>query len=283
MTKTRYQTLGKFERNATNEDAAVARRRLIAVSDGAGGGGLFADRWSRYLLSKLPASPIENAQQLDGWIGEIWESFYNDAEQRAKRLGGMELDKFYDEGAFATLAAVWEVDKDKYSWMSYGDSVVFRYDYGSERLETSFGKLTDFSRPPYLINCKDELNPDGFQHGVFENIQNSIVFVASDALSHYILMMYRLSLAGKVSKNKEAEIERLRASEEIREAAEASGRNSGLVKKGMSLGVVDFRRDVIDRLRDAVYDKAKFCKWLSRLRKNGLLGHDDYSLAVMYE
>lgn len=42
----------KFEKNTLNEDAAIAKKNMIAVSDGAGGGGVFADRWSKYLLMK---------------------------------------------------------------------------------------------------------------------------------------------------------------------------------------------------------------------------------------
>ena len=33
------------EWNIPNEDAVIAKDSLIAVSDGAGGGGVFADRW----------------------------------------------------------------------------------------------------------------------------------------------------------------------------------------------------------------------------------------------
>ncbi|MDE6297609.1 MAG: hypothetical protein K2L89_07150, partial [Muribaculaceae bacterium] len=106
MMKTRCITIGKPEKNAINEDASTARRNMIAVSDGAGGGGLFADRWSKYLLHNLPIEPITSAEQLDEWIGRIWETYYAKAEQSAKKLGGMALDKFYDEGSFATLAAV---------------------------------------------------------------------------------------------------------------------------------------------------------------------------------
>ena len=41
-----------------NEDAVMAHDNVIAVSDGAGGGGLFADKWAQYLLAKLPTKPI---------------------------------------------------------------------------------------------------------------------------------------------------------------------------------------------------------------------------------
>ena len=77
-------TLGKPEPGYVNEDAVSASQGVIAVSDGAGGGGLFADRWARYLLDKLPTAPIRSAEALDEWIGNIWEPFYNDCEPKEK-------------------------------------------------------------------------------------------------------------------------------------------------------------------------------------------------------
>ena len=52
----RAMSIGKIGENLVNEDAAVAKERLIAVSDGAGGGGVFADCWSQYLVNNLPES-----------------------------------------------------------------------------------------------------------------------------------------------------------------------------------------------------------------------------------
>ena len=51
-------SIGKIEENLVNEDAAIAKESLIAVSDGAGGGGVFADKWSKYLVSLLPDEPM---------------------------------------------------------------------------------------------------------------------------------------------------------------------------------------------------------------------------------
>ncbi len=270
MTKTRCITIGKFEKNAINEDAVIARKNLIAVSDGAGGGGLFADRWSKYMLRSLPNTPIRSAEELDEWIGSIWEAFYNKAEESAKRLGGMALDKFYDEGAFATLAVVWRLSDDKCRWMSYGDSVVCHYDYATKKLSHSFTSLADFNRPPYLINCKDELNPIGFKSGEFRLRKDSFVFVVSDALAHYVLMMYEMSM-GEAAYDKE-----------IQDALCASSKNSNLLKKGLALPAFKFEKEVVDKLRKAVYDERYYKKWLISLYRKGLLALDDYSLAVMY-
>lgn len=270
MIKTRCITLGKFEKNTTNEDAVCARKNMIAVSDGAGGGGLFADRWSKYLVNHLPHNPITTAEQLDEWIGAIWEAYYNKAEESAKKLGGMALDKFYDEGSFATLAAVWSQNDGTCQWMTFGDSVVFHYDYATKKLIHSFSELTDFNNAPYLINCKDELDPRGVKCGEFEFTKNSIVFVASDALSHYILMMYELAKRDKYSM-------------ELETAAQASTKNANLIKKSMALPYFKFEKEVIWKLRKSVYDKNYCKKWLGEICKRGVLALDDYSIAVMYE
>ena len=68
-------SIGKPEQGCINEDAVIARENIIAVSDGAGGGGLFAARWSKYLLNHLPSTPISSADELDAWIRYIWEPY----------------------------------------------------------------------------------------------------------------------------------------------------------------------------------------------------------------
>ena len=270
MTKTRSVSIGKAEKNAINEDAVIAGKNMIAVSDGAGGGGLFADRWSKYLLSKLPSSPIDSFQALDEWIGSIWERYYNRAEESSKRIGGMSLDKFYDEGSFATLAAVWRLSGDTCQWITYGDSVVFHYDYATKRLRHSFTSLADFSRAPYLINCKDELDEAGFNMGKFRITKDSFVFVASDAVSHYVMMMYELS--------REKEYRR-----EIEEAVLSNSKNSNLVKNALALPSFKFEKEVIEKIRRSVYDKSYCSRWLHNLFCKGLLALDDYSIAIMYD
>jgi hypothetical protein len=55
----RYTSITKFG-EITNEDAAIVKDNIIAISDGAGGGGVFADRWSRYLVNNLPEVPIKD-------------------------------------------------------------------------------------------------------------------------------------------------------------------------------------------------------------------------------
>ena len=256
-------SLSKFEKGIVNEDAVIAKKELIAVSDGAGGGGVFAERWSNYLVNHLPDKPIKNYKAFDKWIDEIWEPFYNDCEEEAKKIGGLFLSKFYDEGSFATCVAVWKNGK----WISYGDSVAFCYNRKSKELQHSFTRLADFNNPPYLINCKDPLDEKGFRWGKFDVDDDCVVFAASDTLAHYILMMYEVA-------NKD------RFSEELQEAINAQTKNSNFIKTAMTIEGLDFEKDVICKLLNC-------STWpilqshIKGLKKKGLIGHDDYSLVIM--
>ena len=265
------QSVGKFETPPlANEDSAIANGDLkyIAVSDGAGGGGVYADRWSKYLVVNLPPNPICSFEDLDGWIGRIWEPFYNECEIKAKEVGGLLLDKFYDEGSFATLVALWQTSPNECRWVSYGDSVAFCYNPSTKELHHSFTSLKDFSRAPYLINCKDELKPEGFRAGVFDVEKDCILFCASDALSHYILSLYEASNS-------------LFFNNEIQDEISAHTKNSNHTKAALSIKKIDFEKDVIAKLVSVVKNKHNFVQHLRALENKGLLAHDDYSLSLI--
>lgn len=260
-------SIAKIGESGFNEDAAIARSNLISVSDGAGGGGLFAEKWSSYLVQNLPDVPIQTFEALDSWIDQIWESFYNQCEMEAQNLGGLALDKFYDEGSFATLAAAWYVGEGQCQWMSYGDSVVFSYNSKEKVLHTSVGHLADFDLPPYLLNCKDELKSAGFKSGIFSLEPDSLVFVASDALAHYILMMYEVM-------NQQI------YAEELTVAESNHTKNENYIKVAKCLRKIDFEKDVINKLITCVNNSANFTRHLASLQHKGLIAHDDYSIAI---
>lgn len=259
----RALSIGKIGEDLVNEDAVVAKESLIAVSDGAGGGGVFADLWSRYLVEHLPNEPIGDYLAFDKWIDSIWEPFYNKCEEKAKAEGGMLLNKFYDEGSFATLVAVWKNGQ----WISYGDSVAFCYDKNTRKLQHSFGRVADFNAPPYLVNCKDSLNEQGFKSGQFDVHPDCVIFAASDALAHYILMMYELAHNDKYE-------------EELQEALNAQTKNSNFIKAAMHLRRIDFSKDVIQKLENCKFQNL-LTSHIERLKRLGFIAHDDYSIAFM--
>ncbi len=260
-------SIPKYPTSYTNEDAVGKGGNYIVVSDGAGGGGVYADKWSQYLVDNLPDTPITSFEELDNWVGNIWEAFYQSYEVEAMKVGGMLLQKFYDEGSFATLAAVWVQENNICQWMTYGDSVAFCYNYETKKLDHSFGKLVDFNNPPYLVSLNDPLKQEGFRQGNFETNEKSIVFVASDALSHYIIMMYEIS-------HKE------QYREELQTSLNAHSRNSNAIKMALSLDRINFEKDVLGKLITCINHKQNMQRHLDSLKRKGLLLEDDYSMAI---
>lgn len=256
-------SIAKLDEGLVNEDAALAKDTLIAISDGAGGGGVFADLWSRYLVEHLPDNPITDYLAFDNWIDGIWEPFYNDCEKLAQLESGLLLNKFYDEGSFATIVSVWKNGQ----WMCYGDSVAFCYDLNTGVLQHTFGRIVDFNNPPYLVNCKEQTDEKGFKSGSFKVGHHSILFAASDALAHYILMMYEVA-------------HQERYKEELQEAVNALTKDSNFIRTALNLKMVDFEKDVIRKLLNCT-NTVNFTRHLRRLRKKGLIGHDDYSFVIM--
>ena len=138
----------------------------------------------------------------------------------------------------------------------------------TKELQHSFTSLQDFSNAPYLINCKDELRPQGFRSGSFDVENGCIVFCASDALSHYILSLYEAS-------------NNFFYNNEIQDEISAHTKNSNFTKVALSIKRIDFEKDVIGKLVSVVKNKHNFVQHLHSLEDKGLLAHDDYSLSVL--
>lgn len=261
-------SIAKPNDHAPNEDAVFCSPQCIAVSDGAGGCGLYADKWSRYLIEQLPKdAPLRSFTELDEWLDGIWEAFYDEHEELAKMGDGILLNKFYNEGSCATIAAAWATKPGQCQWMAYGDSVVFHYSHQTGLLEHSFTRLADFSNPPRLISCKDPLEEEGFRSGIFHLDKTSVVFAASDALSHYLLMMYELS--------KRSEFEK-----ELMELRTKPTSNSQLLQMAEK-EEFNFYDDVLIPLIRSAESESAFKELMETLYAKRLIDIDDYTLAIL--
>ena len=257
-------SIAKWNDHVANEDFFFSSDNCIAVSDGAGGCGLFANEWSQYLIDQLPKDkPISTFRELDEWVDGIWEPFYNEHEEKAKEGDGILLNKFYNEGSCATIATVWKINANNCKWMAYGDSVAFHYSFQTGLLEHSFTRLAAFSNPPRLVSCKDLLEEEGFRCGEFTLDDTSVVFAASDALSHYILMMYELSKCREYG-------------EELAEEYLKHSGNSQLLKTAETMKI-DFEKDVIRRLISVSESEESFKKYLMGLYDLGVIDMDDFT------
>lgn len=260
-------SIAKPNDNVANEDSYLVLENCLAVSDGAGGCGLYAKDWSQYLLNHLPKdAPITSFAELDEWVDGIWEPFYNAHEERAKEGDGILLNKFYNEGSCATLAALWMTQSNQYCWATYGDSVVFHYNQKTQKLEHSFTQLADFANPPRLISCKDPLEEEGMRVGTFDVDDDSLILIASDALSHYLMMMYEVAHADVF------------AEELNKELSQQSG-NAQLLKTAQTLHL-DFWEEVLSPLLKVADNEKCFKAYLTELYEKGLIDMDDYTLVV---
>ena len=93
------------------------------------------------------------------------------------------------------------------------------------------------------------------------------MFAASDTLAHYVLMMYEVA-------------HRELFAAELEEAVEARTKDSNFVKTALGLKNIHFQ-DVLYKLLGCMKNKANFRKHIEKLKKQGLLGYDDYSLTMM--
>ena len=260
-------SIAKLYEETVCEDASFASPVLVAVSDGAGGGGLFADKWSHYLVKHVPEKPIDSFESFDLWVGSIWEPFYNYCEQEAQLLGGMYLRKFYEEGAFATIAISWLVGKKAF-WITYGDSIVFHYAPSRDKLEWSKMKLASFNDPPFLVGTSTPLSFEGFHKGSFSLEPGSVVFVASDALSHYIMMMYELQHRDSFAA-------------ELNEDISSQSKNSSFIKAASMVHVRRTSKWLMKLIRSS-RNKANFHRHIDALIRRGYIAKDDYSFAYLF-
>ena len=126
----------------------------------------------------------------------------------------------------------------------------------------------DVDKPPYLINCKDELLKEGFRKGIFHTDSDSLVFVASDAMAHYIIMMYEVASEDKYR-------------QELEEAESKCSKNGNYIKVARALHINDFENDVINKLVNAIGHTTNFQRHIQSLLRKGLIAYDDYSLAIL--
>jgi fructose-1,6-bisphosphatase len=119
-----------------------------------------------------------------------------------------------------------------------------------------------------LINCKDELNPKGFKSGTFNIDADSIVFVTSDALAHYVLMMFEVANSQQYDK-------------ELSNAEQSHTKNENFIKSAKGLRKIDFEKEVIKKLNNSSSNSTNFERHISSLLRKGLIAYDDYSIAIL--
>ncbi len=109
---------------------------------------------------------------------------------------------------------------------------------------------------------------EGFRQGDFQTDSNSIVFATSDALAHYVIMMYQVC-------------HRNLFAEELKSALAVHSKNSNYIQTAMNLKGFDFERNVLQKLKGSAGSRINFIRHTGRLVKEGLLAYDDYTIGFL--
>ncbi|RAU20353.1 hypothetical protein CU669_18680 [Paramagnetospirillum kuznetsovii] len=185
-----------------NEDrlrlARIPDGLLAAVSDGAGGAGLFCGPWAETLVTRLPKTPIAGVKALNQWMDGFCLGFRAEYAALSKSTPARH-SKFIREGSFATLVAGWLAYRQgrvRLRWMGYGDSQMMVFDRSGRQpvLAACYpASLSALERAPFLLNWKDLPRDASFHAGEMMLPDRATVVLASDGIGQYLLLR---SLAG---------------------------------------------------------------------------------------
>jgi len=250
-----------FDNNTqrNNEDYWEHKDNLIAISDGAGGVGIFADKWAEVLVKHVPAKPFRKPEMIDEWIEEFWEEFYNKHSKLMK--DPWQMKKFDEEGSLATLAVLWQLGKSKYVYQSYGDSALFVYNKnnGELKIQDNVESVNYFSTHPALINWKTEKHATEFFFEQNINLEDTEeIILATDGIAMYIYGAY-MSFTSNIKEE---------------------------VKESKTLKIVEYFKENpienfktwMEALKNSLKSKEDFTKLTSEWYKERFLPNDDYTL-----
>ena len=191
---------------------------IIALSDGAGGVGLFAGEWAQYLIDQAKIhwqhEVIQGYKELENWLGSIWEPFFLNMLANPS-LTESQRYKFEKHGACATLLLLWQVGPTSFVIYTVGDTCMHQY-RGHDTLFVTPIQYEDpikFAEPPYLISLLDPLEPQGPVKKNFELQPGQKALFATDALSEFIIQGFYHAKTASESQSKP--FEHLQSQEEF--------------------------------------------------------------------
>ncbi|WP_420149477.1 hypothetical protein [Spirosoma sp.] len=263
------QSIGKdVPRFPDNEDAwrADDEAGFWAVADGAGGGGIYAAEWARYLVDNVPPEPFTDIDALSHWLGQIWEPFYSQFSGPAQ-ADAVKAYKWAQEGSYATLATLHRLG-DTFHWATYGDAVVLAFNPHTARLQTSVPDLRLFSHPPHLLNWNADPVAAGFRAGQWTHEPGQTYALLSDTLALCVLMAWHTHTG---------------STDVLRELASQPTALGQRAANWLLRGCADFVADVWQPLSTGLTNQRFFQACTRNGHKKSLLGPDDYTMILIQE
>lgn len=178
-----------FDENedALRVDSDGNKKKLIAISDGAGGVGIYCKQWAEFIVEKAPESPDHN---LNSWFLEISKEFY--LKYYNIDFGDIETkEKFISGGSYATLLFLWiDYDNKFLNYVAVGDSALFifrKVENGTYVPSLIYPiKHNEFiDQNPTLLNWKKAKQIDSTK--TFSLQEGDILIAGTDSISRWIL------------------------------------------------------------------------------------------------
>jgi hypothetical protein len=250
---------------------------LAAVSDGAGGAGLFCGPWAETLVNRLPKTPIAGMKALNQWMDGFCLGFRSEYAALSKSTPARH-SKFIREGSFATLVAGWLAYRQRrvtLRWLGYGDSQIMVFDRTGRQaaLVASYpATLSALDRAPFLLNWKDMPREDSLRCGEVTLPDRATVVLASDGIGQYLLLRTLAGIARPTtSAGMPGEFQRLASGDsKLGQAIRAHRAAPG---PGLSIELAT--------LRDSLKSDQSFAGRVRALCDKGLLANDDASLIMI--
>jgi hypothetical protein len=163
-------------------------KKLIAISDGAGGVGIYCKQWAEYIVENAPDNvPFEGLNQ---WFLGISKEFYlRYCGKDFSDIGTKE--KFISAGSYATLLFLWiDYNKNLIHYVGIGDSSFFilRKDECENYIPIIIYPINNnefIDQNPTLLNWKKSHQIDTIKSISIQ--KDDIILAATDSISRWIL------------------------------------------------------------------------------------------------
>jgi hypothetical protein len=164
---------------------------IIAVSDGAGGAGIYCKLWAIYLVNNQLDKPFNSKKNAEEWFLSISESFYKENIESISKMDPFILEKFIKEGSYATLFfAWWNKETNVLHFTGIGDTTLFVFRKEKEIynpiLLTPINEQNSLDDFPKLLNWNKKLNYD-LSIKEISLQSNDIIIICTDSIARYLI------------------------------------------------------------------------------------------------
>jgi hypothetical protein len=163
----------------------------IAVSDGAGGAGIYCKSWAEHLVKNQPDNPFVDEVTANEWFLKNSESFYKENIETINKMDSFIIEKFIKEGSYATLVFVWwNKLTNILHYSGVGDTTLFVFrknitDY-KPILITPIDVQNSLDDFPKLLNWNKEINFDLTAKEIELRIDD-IILICTDSIARWII------------------------------------------------------------------------------------------------